>query len=371
MQIDPHPNKVHITDTPAPSWRDVLKIHPAAELFPLMPPDELKKLGADIKKNGLRMPTVWWRDPSTDQLYLLDGRNRLDAMEAAGRNVIVGGTPGQDVTDLRGVLLNSDYWYVLPPCGPRGQGYPDPYAYVISANIHRRHLTAEQKRELIAKLLKATPGKSDRQIAETVKASPTFVGKVRAEKEAAGDVSTVDTRTDRRGRAQPAHKPKAPAGDGGSGSRAETKIDKSPAPEPAAAESASKPRRPETKAEDALVKQIIDAGYKAMARKCHPDTGGSTAAMQQLNELHEGLRQYLVPEFRQHVKLLKKLNDLEPDNTAQLERLRARNQKLESENQRLQRENIALRSQVEELRTQAPPGDPGPQPASLRREAAS
>ena len=57
----------------------------------------------------------------------------------------------------------------------------DPYGYVISANIHRRHLTAEQKRELIAKLLKATPEKSDRQIAETVKASPTTVGTVRAE----------------------------------------------------------------------------------------------------------------------------------------------------------------------------------------------
>jgi hypothetical protein len=28
---------------------------------------------------------------------------------------------------------------------------------VISANIHRRHLTAEQKHEIIAKLLKADP----------------------------------------------------------------------------------------------------------------------------------------------------------------------------------------------------------------------
>jgi hypothetical protein len=36
------------------------------------------------------------------------------------------------------------------------------------------------------------------------KTSPTFVGKVRAEKEATGDVSTVDTRTDTKGRKQPA-----------------------------------------------------------------------------------------------------------------------------------------------------------------------
>jgi hypothetical protein len=36
-----------------PSWRDVLKIHPACELFPLMSQAELKELGEDIKKNGL------------------------------------------------------------------------------------------------------------------------------------------------------------------------------------------------------------------------------------------------------------------------------------------------------------------------------
>jgi hypothetical protein len=80
----------------------------------------------------------------------------------------------------------------------------DPYAYVVSANIHRRHLTAEQKRELIAKLIKTTPEKSDRQIAETVKASPTTVGTVRAEMEAKGDVSKLDTRRDSKGREQPA-----------------------------------------------------------------------------------------------------------------------------------------------------------------------
>src|SRR5262249_34731084 len=81
--------------------------------------------------------------------------------------------------------------------------------YVISANIRRRHLTAEQKRDLIAKLIKATPEKSDRQIADTVKASPTTVGTVRAKMEDKGEVSKLDTRTDAKGVKQPAKKPSA------------------------------------------------------------------------------------------------------------------------------------------------------------------
>jgi hypothetical protein len=51
------------------SWRDVLPIHPAAELFPLMSPDELRELGEDIKATGLRLPIAITGDGK-----LLDGR---------------------------------------------------------------------------------------------------------------------------------------------------------------------------------------------------------------------------------------------------------------------------------------------------------
>jgi DNA-binding Lrp family transcriptional regulator len=84
----------------------------------------------------------------------------------------------------------------------------DPYELVLSLNIHRRHLTAEQKRELVEKLVKQTPDKSDRQIAKETKTSPTTVGKIRKEAENAGDVSKLDTRTDTKGRKQPSAKPK-------------------------------------------------------------------------------------------------------------------------------------------------------------------
>jgi hypothetical protein len=160
------------------NWRDVLPIHPAAELFPLMSEPELRELGEDIKAHGLVQAVHLYKGK------LLDGRNRLDAMELISGSV-----------DPRSVAHNLD-------------DAVDPYAYVIAANIHRRHLTVKQQRELIAKLIKQTPDKSDRQIATQTKTSPTTVGKIRKEAEAAGDVSKLDTRTDTKGRKQPSAKPK-------------------------------------------------------------------------------------------------------------------------------------------------------------------
>lgn len=66
----------------------------------------------------------------------------------------------------------------------------DPFEIVASLNLHRRHLTPEQQRqkkaEALAKILQATPGKSDRAIAEIVEVSPTTVGAVRAKLESTG-----------------------------------------------------------------------------------------------------------------------------------------------------------------------------------------
>src|SRR5262245_38770468 len=182
------PHKAPTPPKQATSWRDVLPIHPAAELFPLMSPDELRALGEDIKANGLKHSIAYTcteERGSARRFQLLDGRNRLDAIEKAIGEPL-------HIESWNGIVLIEDSTRLRYDTR---EIEGDPYAFVISANIHRRHLTAEQKRELIAKLIKATPEKSDRQIAKTVKASPTFVGKVRAEKEATGDVSTVDTRT--------------------------------------------------------------------------------------------------------------------------------------------------------------------------------
>jgi hypothetical protein len=179
------------------SWRDVLPVHPAAELFPRMSDEELRALGEDIEKNGLRSPIALYRADPEGPAQLLDGRNRLDAIEAV---------MGPVVSILPYIVAEGGWLIATCQKVVEVDHTVDPYAYVISANIHRRHLTAEQRRELIEKLLKADPSKSDRQVAKQTKTSPTTVGTVRSKLEATGDVSKLDTRTDSLGRQQPAYR---------------------------------------------------------------------------------------------------------------------------------------------------------------------
>jgi hypothetical protein len=178
---------------PPAQWRSVLKVHPVADAFPLLSEKELKVLAGDIERNGLKTPIILWAPEEGAEFQLLDGRNRLDALEMLGRIVVDDGRLQEGI-------------------GWEAAFGGDPKKLAYSLNVYRRHLTAERKRELIEALIKDDPSKSDRLISKEVGASPTFVGKVRAEKEATGDVSTVDTRTDTKGRQQPARKaPKAKA----------------------------------------------------------------------------------------------------------------------------------------------------------------
>jgi ParB-like chromosome segregation protein Spo0J len=154
---------------------ELLPFHPLADIFPLMEGTEFEELVADIKKNGLNEPIALFHG------MVLDGRNRAHACAEAG---------------------------VKPRYHQFSGNEADARAYVISMNIKRRHLTAEQRRGLIKKLLKVNPEKPDLQIAKTVNASPTTVGKVRTEMEAKGDVSKLETRTDTKGRRQVARKPR-------------------------------------------------------------------------------------------------------------------------------------------------------------------
>jgi hypothetical protein len=188
------------------SWRDTLSIHPAAELLPPMSDNEVRVLGRDIKAHGgLTSPIVLWRAHPKGQAQLLDGRNRLDAIEAM---------TGRVVKIVREPIISGGFsdWLIIK-AGEHKWGNvielneaTDPSAYVISANIHRRHLTAEQKRKVIANLILAHPDKSDRQIAEMIRVSHHTVASVRDEMEGRGQIAHVETRTDAKGRKQPAKK---------------------------------------------------------------------------------------------------------------------------------------------------------------------
>jgi hypothetical protein len=218
------------TGRPPFNWRDHLRVHPAADQFPLLDPKALRELAEDIRENGLKCPIVLLRTPllgedgKSSGAYtqtLLDGRNRLDALAQLGW---IGAAERPTKTRRRGrsttwnysplkliydedLSIQSDDLFTFEDGDVRVGDGSVHVSTIASLNVHRRHLTSEQKRELIAKRLKADPSKSDRQIAKQTKTSPTTVGKVRAEKEASGDVSSVDTRTDTKGRKQRSRKP--------------------------------------------------------------------------------------------------------------------------------------------------------------------
>jgi hypothetical protein len=170
-------------------WRDVVPIHPAADLLPPMSPDALRELRSDIKKNGLRLGPVMWRAEEGAPALLVDGRSRLDATEVEGLPIL----------DDEGKPFCAE---IAKRCKYFRGG--DPYDLVLSLNLHRRHLTAKQKREVIEKVLKAQPQKSNRTIAKQTRADHKTVGVVRRRLQQRGEIPHVSSREDTKGRKQPA-----------------------------------------------------------------------------------------------------------------------------------------------------------------------
>jgi hypothetical protein len=131
-----------------PSWRDFYKVHPACEVFPPLSPDELQKLADDIHVNGLNVAieTRHVAGPDGGTTYVIDGRNRLAALE----DVL-----GYQIVNDKGEWIGSAKARHLP-------GYTNEKvaADVLSLNLRRRHqsLTKEQQVELIDAVLRAASG---------------------------------------------------------------------------------------------------------------------------------------------------------------------------------------------------------------------
>ena len=95
-----------------------LKIHPAAELFPPMTEAEFLGLKQDIREHGQREAIVVWKGD------LIDGRHRLRACREL------------DIEPEIAELMDET----------------DPWQYVVSHNLHRRHLTTAQRSMVADKL---------------------------------------------------------------------------------------------------------------------------------------------------------------------------------------------------------------------------
>ncbi len=107
--------------------------HELAAIFPLMGDEELRDLADDIEANGLRDP-IWLLDGK-----ILDGRNRYRACNLA------------DVD-------------------PRIEEYrgKDPLGFVVSKNLHRRHLDAGQRAMVAARLAQRKIGENQHNEGEQI-----------------------------------------------------------------------------------------------------------------------------------------------------------------------------------------------------------
>ena len=203
-------------------------LHPAAELFPKMSDKEIDELAADIKANGLHERITLWRDNSglkdgtvktVDDcpVYLLDGRNRIEALRRLGLNLENAPEGALDKSRSGNrVTLEAFHKTYGITTGRRSRNVDawetgvDPWAFVISANIRRRHLTTKQKQELVEKLLREKPERSDRQTAALAKISDKTVGKIRAHLEANEEIPHKE-RIEASGRKARGRKPHAVA----------------------------------------------------------------------------------------------------------------------------------------------------------------
>jgi ParB-like nuclease domain len=181
-----------------------LKFHPFANTFPLMAGEEFDALVADIRAHGQQTPIVLYEG------MILDGRNRYRAARKL---------------EIEPTFADKAY----------SDRIKDPTAFVISANIRRRHLNAEQKRALIAKLIKVQPEKSDRAIAKMAKVDGKTVAAVRKRKEATAEIPQLKKRTGADGKARPAKKATKPPARTKDTKSAEAAAPTPPTPTPPAA----------------------------------------------------------------------------------------------------------------------------------------
>lgn len=101
-----------------------MEYHSIANIFPMMQSGELQKLANDIQSTGLRNKIILYEGK------VLDGRNRFEACQLAG--------------------VEAEY---------DEYDEDEPLAYVISQNLHRRHLSESQRAVVASRLANMSAGR--------------------------------------------------------------------------------------------------------------------------------------------------------------------------------------------------------------------
>lgn len=148
--------------------------------MPPLSPEEYSELEASIKEHGIQVPILIDEDG-----VVIDGHHRQKIAQELGIRC-----PKRQVID---------------------KTESEKRTLALSLNVHRRHLTREQKRALIAESIKADPELTDREHARRTGAHHTTVGTVRSGLESNDEVAKLATRIDPRGYEQPSSRPKSDA----------------------------------------------------------------------------------------------------------------------------------------------------------------
>lgn len=113
----------------------LLSVHPAAAIFPIMPDAELEEMAKSIAGFGLRekIGIMIEDDNGAQRAVVLDGRNRMEALRRLG---------------VKDEIILEEFTEVIDLAPLRAT----PEEYVLLANIERRNLSGQQRRELAGKL---------------------------------------------------------------------------------------------------------------------------------------------------------------------------------------------------------------------------